>query len=142
MTSRAAALAALVALAPAGCSDSGAARALEAASPFLAEHRSFSAWAERTLESERGHPRSRAELEETLFAPLFLESEVLAAEVRRGDAVYTHGEPVPVELEWQTARRADEELQVAELRVGTTPAIAVATEEGSYRFITVYRRAD
>ncbi len=140
MRGGAAALSALLALAPLGCSDSGAARALEAAAPFHGEHRSFAAWAERTLESERAHPRSRAELEETLFAPLFLESDVLGAEVRRGDSVHTHGDPIPAELEWRTARAGSEELQVAELRMGTTPAVAIATESGAYRFITVYRR--
>jgi len=140
MRGGAAALAALLALAPLGCSDSGAARALEAADPHRSQHRSFARWAVRTLESERGHPRSRADLEETLFAPLFLESAVLAAEVRRGETAYAYGDPIPIDLQWRTAREGDEALEVAELRLGTTPAVAIATEDGDYRIITVYRR--
>jgi len=138
---RALPLAALALFAPLGCSDGTAAQALEAAAPFQQEHHRFAGWAERTLESERGHPRSRPELEETLFAPLFLESEVLGAEVRRGERVFTHGDPIPIDLEWRTAREGATELEVAELRLGTTPAVAIATETGAYRFITVYRRA-
>lgn len=137
---RAMGLAALAFFAPIGCSDGTAARALEAAAPFRQEHQRFAEWAARTLDSEAGHPRTRPELEETLFAPLFLESDVLGAEVRRGESVYVHGDPIPVDLEWRTAREGAVDIEVAELRLGTTPAVALATERGPYRFITVYRR--
>ncbi|MBO6937057.1 MAG: hypothetical protein JJ863_18945 [Deltaproteobacteria bacterium] len=132
----------LAALALFACSDGTAARALEAAAPFRQEHERFAAWAERTLDSEAGHPRTRPELEETLFAPLILESEVLGAEVRRGESVYAHGDAIPADLEWSQAREGTLDLEVAELRLGTTPAIAIATVRDPYRIITVYRRAE
>lgn len=139
MTGRVLAFTAFVAF---GCSDGDAARALEAAAPFREEHRRFAQWAQRTLESEAGRPRSREDLEETLFAPLFLESQVLGARVTRDGRVHAHGEVVPSGLEWQRARGGDEELRVAELRVGTTPAVALATERGDLEVVTLYRRAE
>ena len=128
------------ALALLACSDETAARVLEAAAPFRQEHQRFVEWATRTLDSEAGHPRSRPELEAILFAPLALERSVLGAQIRRGDTVHAHGEPVPAPLEWRTAREGAVVIEVAELRVGTTPAIALATERGPYRVTTVHRR--
>jgi len=120
----------------AACTSGSAAEALEAAAPFREEHRRFADWAERTLGSEAGHPRSRAELQETLFAPLVLESGVLGARVERGERSWDHGEPIDPDLEWQVAREGD-----AEIRVATTEsAVLIATERGRIRVLMAFRR--
>ena len=134
-------VAALAALMPMACSDGGAARAAELAAPHREEHRRFAAWAERTLASEAGHPRSPAELEETLFAPLFLESDVLAATVTRGETTFTHGSPMPEGLEWEIVREGSERLRVAEGRVGTTPTVILAQARGGYEVVLAFRAA-
>ena len=116
------------------CSDGDAGQALEAAAPFRGEHARFAEWAERTLDSEAGHPRSRAELVETLFAPLLLDSGVVTARVARGDRVFLHGEPLAEGLHWQVVREGNTELRVA--REGER--VILATQRGRYEVTVAY----
>jgi hypothetical protein len=73
---------ALFGLALGGCGDGDAARALAAAEPYVDRFDRFDAWARRTVAADPAI-RGRSRLQETLFAPVFLERDVADAWVVR-----------------------------------------------------------
>lgn len=101
-----------------GCGAEGRSReAAAAARPHLAHFARYDAWARRTLGADPAL-REPAQILETMFAPLRLESQVRDAWVlRRGPGERTIGfrSPAPPEVGWTDVRDAS----LGELRVAT-----------------------
>ncbi len=101
-------LVSLAALAFGGCGGGDAPEALAAAEPYVERFDRFDGWARRTLAAEP-EIRGRSQLEETLFAPLYLEEDVAGAWVvrsRTGEGSWSlrGGEPPAADAGWVRVR--------------------------------------